>query len=162
MYTDFSHYHLATLLWWTNSRWIELRTALRQIASHCTTCAHVHTCAACHASVASVWCAAQVCSQLYTLSQRYTSSSPFSVAKLFSWKSVFLKYENPYKSVHRTQEFVQIRTNCLFIIVLMPAIHYTWFARIRNSCTIPANKLRIANLHELLSIHYSWIRQICE
>ncbi len=43
---------------------------------------------------------------------------------------------------------------------LMPAIHCAWFARIWNSCVIRANKLRIVNLHELLSIHYSWIHQI--
>ncbi len=42
----------------------------------------------------------------------------------------------------------------------MPAIHCAWFARIWNSCTIRANKLQIVNLHELLSIHYSWICQI--
>ncbi len=42
----------------------------------------------------------------------------------------------------------------------MPDIHSAWFAQIWNLCTIRANKLRIANLHELLSIHYSWIHQI--
>ncbi len=46
------------------------------------------------------------------------------------------------------------------ISIVMLAIHCAWFTRIWNSCTIRANKLRIVNLHEVLSIHYSWIRQI--
>ncbi len=32
-------------LWWTNSWWIRLRTALSQIMPCCTICTHVHTCA---------------------------------------------------------------------------------------------------------------------
>ncbi len=43
---------------------------------------------------------------------------------------------------------------------IMPAIHRARFTQIWNSSTIRANKLRIANLHKLLFMHYSWIRQI--